>query len=120
MVNKKIYIGVHKTFTPNKFDGYLGCGVLVYKPSSYKYAQTPFQFAVAKYGPKNFIRKTLRVFDKLEDALDLERWLVDEAFVKRPDTYNMVLGGKEIQPTNSKEVFIYEKNGNFVKEFPSQ
>ena len=36
LVNKKIYIGVHKTENPEIFDGYLGDGVLVNKPSSYK------------------------------------------------------------------------------------
>ena len=120
LINNKIYIGVHGTEDPNKWDHYLGCAVFDNVPNSYNKRQTPFQCAVAKYGTKNFNRKTLRIFDNLQDALDLERWLVDEAFVKRPDTYNMVLGGKEIQPTNSKGVFIYDKNGNFVKEFPSQ
>lgn len=32
-VNNKIYIGVHKTETPDKFDGYLGNGVYIYRPS---------------------------------------------------------------------------------------
>lgn len=26
-INKKFYIGVHKTENPNIFDGYLGCGI---------------------------------------------------------------------------------------------
>lgn len=118
LVNKKIYIGVHKTFTPNKFDGYLGCGVLVYKPSSYKYAQTPFQFAVAKYGPKNFIRKTLRVFDKLEDALDLEAWLVTKEFIKREDTYNITEGGN-IPPHKLIPIHQYDLDGNYIQSFES-
>jgi hypothetical protein len=33
----------------------------------------------------------------------------------------MILGGgKDIVPTNSKGVFLYDRNGNFFKEFPSQ
>ena len=32
----------------------------------------------------------------------------------------MILGGKEFIPTNAKGVFLYDKNGNFVKEFSSQ
>jgi hypothetical protein len=27
LINDKIYIGVHKTETPNDFDGYIGCGI---------------------------------------------------------------------------------------------
>ena len=27
IVNKKIYVGVHKTETPETFDHYLGCGI---------------------------------------------------------------------------------------------
>lgn len=119
IVNHKIYIGVHQT-TTLEFDGYLGNNCWNTAPSSYKNRKALLPRAIEKYGVSSFKRSTLKVFDKLEDALDLERWLVDEAFVKRPDTYNMVLGGKEIQPTNSKGVFIYDKNGNFVKEFPSQ
>ncbi len=118
IVNKKIYIGVHKTTTPDKFDGYLGCGVLTYKPSSYKYAQTPFQFAVAKYGPKNFIRKTLKTFNKLEDALDLEAWLVTKDFIKREDTYNIVEGGN-IPPHKTKEIHQYDLDGNYIQSFES-
>lgn len=118
-VNNKIYIGVHQTATL-EFDGYLGNDCWVNKPSTYMNPITMFQKAVKKYGPSAFRRTTLKVFDNREDALDLERWLVDETFIKRPDTYNMVLGGKEFIPTNAKGVFIYDKSGNFVQEFTSQ
>ena len=89
-INNKIYIGVHKTSNLN-FDGYIGCGVNINDSSSYKIPVTHFQYAVKKYGPTSFVRKTLKVFDTEIDALDLERWLVDESFVRRPDTYNMIL-----------------------------
>ena len=62
-INNKIYIGVHKTEDPDTFDGYLGNGVYIYRPSSYMHPKTHFQFAVKKYGIKNFIRTTLKVFD---------------------------------------------------------
>lgn len=72
-VNNKIYIGVHETINPYKFDGYLGNGVKISDKSTYKYSKTPFEAAVNKYGPNKFIRKTLKVFDNLQDALNLER-----------------------------------------------
>lgn len=119
-VNKKIYIGIHQTASL-EFDGYIGNGIWINQPSTYMNPKTLLQKAVKKYGTAAFIRTTLKIFDNRQDALDLERWLVDEQFIKRPDTYNMILGGgKDIVPTNSKGVFLYDKNGNFVKEFPSQ
>lgn len=119
LVNNFIYIGKHQTATLD-FDGYLANGIHINQPKTYMEGKTLMQKAVKKYGPASFKRTTLKVFDKLEDALDLERWLVDEKFIKRPDTYNMILGGREFQPANSKGVFLYDKNGNFVTEFPSQ
>ena len=119
IINNKIYIGIHQTANL-EFDGYIGNGIWINKPSTYMNPKTLMQKAVKKYGISAFKRSTLKIFDNKQDALDLERWLVDEKFIKRPDTYNMILGGHEIQPTNSKGVYIYDKNGNFIKEFPSQ
>ena len=62
-INNKIYIGVHGTENPDKFDGYLGNSVYANRPNSYEHPKYPFQYAVKKYGPKNFIRKVLKVFD---------------------------------------------------------
>ena len=118
LINNKIYIGVHGTENPNEWDHYLGCAVFDNVPNSYNKRQTPFQCAVAKYGPKNFHRKTLRVFDNLQDALDLERWLVCPSFIERTDTYNITLGGG-IPPTLEKRIYQYDLDGNFVKEWKS-
>lgn len=116
--NKKIYIGVHRTETPYDFDGYLGNGIKVTDRSTYRYSKTPFEAAVNKYGPSKFIRKTLKVFDTLEDALDLERWLVDEEFISRKDTYNIALGGS-LPPIKVKTIYQYDLDGNFIKEWVS-
>ena len=118
LINNKIYIGVHGTEDPNKWDHYLGCAVFDNVPNSYNKRQTPFQCAVAKYGPKNFNRKTLRIFDNLQDALDLERWLVCPSFIERTDTYNITLGGG-IPPTLEKHIYQYDLDGNFIKEWKS-
>lgn len=117
-INNKIYIGVHKTEDPENFDGYLGCGVYIYRPSSYMNPKTHFQYAVKKYGIKNFVRTTLKIFDNKQDALDLERWLVDEEFIRRDDTYNLVLGGIAVDQFMIK-VYMYDLDGNFEKEFES-
>jgi hypothetical protein len=93
-VNRKIYIGVHKTYT-EEFDGYLGCGVYSTKPATYNKSTTPFKAAVNKYGPSKFIRTTLKEFDEEQAAYDLEAELVTEEFVRREDTYNLALGGRD-------------------------
>lgn len=118
IINHKIYIGVHETDTPYTFDGYLGNGVYVNSPKTYQICKTAFQCAVTKYGPKSFYRKTLKVFNKLEDALDLEAWLVNIEFIARTDTYNIALGGG-MPPKLNKHIYQYDLRGNFIKEWES-
>lgn len=84
---------MHKTEDPDVFDGYLGCNVYATHPSSYAHPETPFQFAVKKYGPSKFKRFIIKVFDTAKEAFALEEEIVDLAFVKRKDTYNINLGG---------------------------
>lgn len=121
LVNNKFYIGVHKTEDSNVFDGYIGCGVLMQHPSSYINPKTLFQFAVKKYGIKNFRRKILKVFDNVDDALKLEAELVDINFIKRTDTYNIALGGTEIDVTQFSyhSVYKYSASGKLVDSYES-
>lgn len=116
--NNKIYIGIHKTSNPNGFDGYIGCGVFVNRPSTYKKSKTPFQFAVNKYGVKNFKRITLGIYDTLEEAKEIERYIVDDNFLKREDVYNATVGGGET-PDTSIEIYQYDLNGIFIKSWKS-
>ena len=111
--NNKIYIGVHKTENPDIFDGYIGCGVIINNPSSYSNPETPFQYAVKKYGASSFRRFTLKVFDNIEDALELEKDLVTPSFLKREDVYNVTIGGNlgnYYFPVNQ-----FDLKGNFLK-----
>lgn len=117
-INNKIYIGVHKTENPDVFDGYLGCGVYIYRPSSYNYPKTHFQYAVKKYGIENFTRTTIKIFDNEKDAYELETKIVNDDFIKRDDTYNIVLGGRDTSQFMVK-VYMYDLDGNFEMEFES-
>ncbi len=113
LINGKIYIGQHKTKDPNVFDQYIGCGIKINMPSSYENPSSPLQYAVKKYGVKNFKRTIIKVFDTLEEALALEAELVDYEFLKRSDTYNAQLGGKtgyKYLPINQ-----FDLQGNFIK-----
>lgn len=119
LVNGFIYIGVHKTRNPEKFDGYLGCGVYINKPNTYEKAKTCFQNAVKQYGIKNFQREIISIFDTAEEAYLLEELIVNEDFLSRNDVYNMILGGNINYPYG-KKVYMYEWNtGTFLKEFDS-
>ena len=117
-INGKIYIGVHKTQS-SQFDGYLGCGVKINKPSSYKFSQTPFQRAVSKYGVKSFIRSTIKEFTNQQDALNLESELVDLNFIKRNDTYNITLGGGYPPAEECVKVHKYSLSGEYIKSYNS-
>lgn len=119
-INNKIYVGVHGTETPDEFDGYLGNGVSVYRPATYMNPKTPFQYAVKKYGVKNFIRTTLQTFDIEKDAYKLEEQIVNKEFLKREDVYNLALGGRLPDCANPrKKVYMYDLDGNFEREFDS-
>ena len=119
LINNYIYIGVHKTKNPDVFDEYLGCGVFINRPRTYEKAKTAFQQAVKEFGPKNFKRETLAVFDIAEEAYALEGFLVNESFLARQDVYNMILGGI-INPETGKLIYCYSaENGNFIKEYTS-
>lgn len=116
-INNKIYIGVHGTETDD-FDGYIGCGVSIYRPSTYEHPNTPFKHAVRKYGTGAFIRTTLKEFDNEEDAYKLEAELVNEEFLKREDVYNLVPGGCSGKYAVPKtEVHMYDLDGNYIRSF---
>lgn len=78
-INGKIYIGVHKKHKEK--DWYIGSGRAILA-------------AKAKYGLKNFYTEILYEYDNDKDAYKKEAELVNEDFVLRDDTYNLVPGGK--------------------------
>lgn len=77
-IDNKIYIGVHQTEDLN--DGYMGSGARIIN-------------AIKKYGKENFEKEILYFFDDQESALIKEREIVNEDFIKDPNTMNIVLGG---------------------------
>lgn len=109
-INNKIYVGVHKTNNPYKFDGYLGNGVWV-RRGKITNPKTPFQHAVAKYGYDKFTRHTLMVFDSSEDAYAAEAKIVTDEFIKNHKTYNAKVGGLGgAQDYSLSKVHVYDKD----------
>ena len=112
--NNKVYVGKHQVEDPNIFDGYIGCGVNIYKPYTYKRPTTHFQFAVKKYGIKYFKRITLAIFDTVDEAYELEAKIVNKEFIRRKDVYNSSEGGDR-GPENSIEIHQYSLTGEYIK-----
>ena len=77
-INGKIYRGAHSTDVLG--DGYLGSGERLKR-------------SILKYGRENFERTDLFFFDSCEQALQQEKYFVDEEFIKRDDVYNLNIGG---------------------------
>lgn len=117
--NNKIYVGVHDIDEKYpKFDGYLGNGVNINKPSSILHPKEPFQYAVKKYGFNSFRRYTLFECTSRKEALDWEKIIVNEEFLQRTDVYNISLGGGD-PPVYKRQIYRYSLTGEFIKEYKS-
>lgn len=97
ILNGDIYIGVRIYRGKDPFkDRYIGngCGILkdgrLYKRRG---KETNFRRALSKWGYLNFKKEIICFFSSLEDALQSEANIVDEEFLTRKDTLNMVIGG---------------------------
>jgi DNA-directed RNA polymerase specialized sigma24 family protein len=75
-INHKYYIGVTNGNKPN----YLGSGTALIK-------------AIKEHGRHNFKREILETYDTEAEAFKREAEIVNEAFVKDRNTYNMKVGG---------------------------
>ncbi len=116
-INRKIYIGVHKTADPNKFDGYIGNGISTGKEKILETSKFPFHAAVRKYGYESFERLTLGSYDTPEEAYIEESRLVTKEFIERDDTYNVKRGG--LGGKSSTKILQYTQDGKFIREWPS-
>ncbi len=95
ILNDKIYIGKHST--ENLDDSYMGSGSYIRR-------------SIKKYGVENFKKEILFIFDSSEEAYKKEIEIVNEDFVLRTDTYNIITGGDSFEAINSNEELRKEKN----------
>jgi len=104
LVNGKLYRGKHST--ENIDDGYLGSGIAI-------------QRAIKKYGKNNFKRIILNFCHSEERAYELEIKFIDEPWVKRKDTYNMVIGGLGM-PSGKDHVLYGKSHSNEARKKMSE
>lgn len=77
-INNKIYIGIHET--ENIKDNYMGSGKAI-------------KSAIKKYGIEHFEKEIIKFFDNRKELLNYEAEIVNEKFIRDPNTYNIALGG---------------------------
>lgn len=95
LINNKIYIGKHSFLDFD--DEYMGSG---------KYIKR----AIKKYGKENFKREILYILETSEDAYKKEKEIVNEDFILRKDTYNLIVGGDSFEAINSNIELRQKKN----------
>lgn len=101
LINQMIYIGCHCTDILN--DGYMGSGSEIYR-------------AIKKYGKGNFTKEIMFVFETEKQMLDKEKELVNEDFILRSDTYNVLQGGGGFSAKNCVAVKDNEGNNMLVNK----
>lgn len=101
LLNNKFYIGIHST--DDLDDNYYGSGLLINK-------------AIDKYGIENFTKEILYFVSTREDLLDLERFIIDDKFINRKDTYNIQLGGNGGCSDEIKEKISNKLKGRVFSE----
>jgi len=78
LVNGKIYVGVHAASSLK--NSYLGSG-------------TYLRQSIKKHGKDQFKKVILHICQTYDEALAIERHIVDKEFILRRDTYNSEIGG---------------------------
>jgi hypothetical protein len=99
LINNKTYIGAHATDDLN--DGYLGSGIHILR-------------AINKYGEDNFRREILGFYNDIESMYEAEKEYVNEEYIARKDTYNLVIGGSGGW-NNKNTTIVKDKDGNVMR-----
>ena len=87
IINGFEYIGQHTT--KDIHDGYLGSGIRL-------------KNSIKQYGKEAFKKEILYIFESFDAMNQKEIELVNEEYIKRSDTYNIVLGGNSGIGKNNK------------------
>lgn len=104
-INKKIYIGCHQT--NNLDDKYMG-------------SSKALSNSIKKYGIENFEKEIIHLCKSKEEMFAKELEIVNENFVRRRDTYNLMKGGLGDRSLMTKKaiekLIILRKNPEWIKK----
>ena len=95
IINNNIYVGCH--ITENINDNYMGSGTNIIKD-------------IKKYGRQNFKKDILFEFNNELDMLNKEKEIVNEDFIARKDTHNIIVGDSNLSTTGC--IVVKDINGN--------
>lgn len=102
LINGKIYIGKHMAPKEDPLnESYLGSGIAINR-------------AIRKYGKDNFKKEIIAVCETEQDALEIERDIVNIDFIKREDVYNASVGGYGF--TSEYLLKLHSQNPSLGKE----
>jgi hypothetical protein len=105
IVNGFEYIGQHTTSYIN--DGYFGSGKRL-------------KNAIKQYGKESFKKEILHIFKSFDEMNQKEIELVNESYIKRVDTYNIVLGGDSGIGKNNKGKVPWNKGISGVIKYSEE
>jgi len=91
---------------------YVGCHCIRKNLKTYLGSGTNIKKAVKEFGKHSFKKEILFTFDNKYDMLAKEREIVNEEFIARHDTYNIILGGGEFYVGGN--ITVKDKNGKFM------
>lgn len=94
-INGKIYIGIHKTNNLN--DGYMGSGKILNR-------------AFKLYGVEHFTKRILETFNSANEMRAREKEVVNDEFLARNDTYNIMRGGNGGFDYINKTINLADRN----------
>lgn len=100
IINGKEYTGKHSTNNLN--DGYYGTSKIL-------------EMAVEKYGIENFAVEILSFHDTKDKAYIEESNIVNDEYVSRLDTYNLIPGGVGGRWNSRNKVVVKDKDGNTMQ-----
>lgn len=119
LINGKLYVGTHHG-DPEKID-YIGNGIRC--AGDAERGNEVFKKAVKKYGIMNFRRTVIETFPYTDEgkkkAFDLEAQIVTPTFLKSKNVYNTARGGSGSPSAETKRVYKYALNGNYLTSYAS-
>lgn len=76
--------------------------------------------AIKKHGENNFSFSVIDIAHNQEEADEKERFYIKHYKSLKPNGYNVLIGGRNQQGSwNSKKVYMYNLNGEYIREFDS-